>query len=52
MKLPASTDTVAAILTGGVCHALIKWFSEGRRTPVDELFDEIAAVIDVIQHGL
>ncbi len=51
MKLPASTETVAAMLTGGVGQVLIAWIKDGKRMPVDTLFSEISSIIDKIQNG-
>ena len=49
MSLPASTDTVSAMLTGGIGHILVSWIKSGKQKPVDELFEEIAAMIECLQ---
>lgn len=49
MKLPASTETVAAMFTGGIGHVIIDWIKKGKPTPVDRLFEEIASIIHSIQ---
>ena len=50
MKLPASTDAVAAMLTGGVGQILIAWIKSGKAVPVDKLFAEISGIISKLQN--
>ena len=49
MSLPASPDTVAARLTGGIGHILLAWIKSGKQKPVDELFEEIADMVECLQ---
>ena len=49
MRLPASTDIVAAMLTGGIGHILLSWVKNGKTKPVEELFDEISNIINAMQ---
>ena len=45
MQIPASVDTVAMLLTGGISHAVVAWFKNGMSIPADEFIDEIANII-------
>ena len=49
MKLPASTETIAAMFTGGIAHVIIGWIKNGKQIPVDTLFEEIASIIHSIE---
>ena len=48
MRLPASVEIVASMMTGAVANALVRWFKGGRKTPVDTLISEISGVIKSI----
>lgn len=48
MRLPASVNTVADILVGGVATLALNWFSKGRPIPKEQLLGEIASVITLI----
>jgi AcrR family transcriptional regulator len=45
LKLPASVNTVADMLVGGVAVVIFNWFEEGRPIPKETLLEEISAII-------
>ena len=45
LKLPASVNTVASMLVGGVTAVILNWFEEGRPIPKETLLKEIEAII-------
>jgi AcrR family transcriptional regulator len=47
LKLPASVNTVADMLVGGVAVVLFNWFEEGRPIPREKLLEEITAIITI-----
>ena len=47
LKLPASVNTVADMLVGGVAVVIFNWFEEGRPSPKETLLEEIAAIISI-----
>ena len=47
LKLPASVNTVADMLVGGVAVVLFNWFEEGRPIPREKLLEEISAIITI-----
>ena len=47
LKLPASVNTVADMLVGGVAVVIFNWFEEGRPIPKETLLEEIAAIISI-----
>ena len=50
MTLPASVEVVAAMMTGAVASAIIRWFKDGKPLAVDALIDEVASVIKSMQN--
>ena len=44
----ASVETVASMMTGAVSKTLLRWVTDGKRTPVEELISEISAVIKIM----
>ena len=52
MTLPASVEVVAAMMTGAVASAIIRWFKDGKPIPVEALIDEVASVIKSMQNQL
>ena len=46
LRLPASVNTVADMLVGGVAVVIFNWFEEGRPIPKETLLKEIAAIIE------
>ena len=48
MKLPASVDTVAAMMTGAVANALLHWYETDRELSKEKLTEEITAVINAM----
>ena len=48
MKLGVSTDTAAAMLTGGIALVITRWLVSENRISKDELIREISTVIDSI----
>ena len=49
MALPATPPTVASFMTGGVSHAIIGWFKDGKPIPEEQFIKEVAAVIRALQ---
>ena len=49
MALPASIESTAAMLTGGVGHIIIAWVKSGKKKPVDELLADVSALIQRVQ---
>ncbi len=47
LKLPASVNTVADMLVGGVSVVILNWFEEGRPISKETLLKEIAAIIRI-----
>ena len=47
LKLPASVNTVASMLVGGVTVVILSWFEEGRPIPKETLLKEIEAIIGI-----
>ena len=47
LKLPASVNTVADMLVGGVAVVIFNWFEEGRPVPKETLLEEISAIINI-----
>lgn len=45
LKLPASVETVAAMMTGAVAEAIIRWYRGGKKISKEELIEETSAVI-------
>lgn len=50
MALPASVEVVAAMMTGAVASAILRWFKSGKSVPVDTLINEISAVIKSMEN--
>ena len=50
MHLPASVEVTAAMMTGAVTSAILRWFNDGKVMPVNTLASEIAAVITAMQN--
>ena len=50
MTLPASIEVTAAMMTGAVTNAILRWLKDGKAVPVNTLADEIAAVIAAMQN--
>ena len=50
MQLPASVEVTAAMMTGAVASAILRWFNEGKVMPVNTLAGEIASVITAMQN--
>ena len=50
MQLPASVEVTAAMMTGAVASAILRWFGEGKVMPVNTLAGEIASVITAMQN--
>lgn len=49
LSLPASVNTVACMLTGGVAIVILAWFKNGHPVSKDELLDEISRVIKQLE---
>ena len=49
MVLPASIESTAAMLTGGVGHIIIAWVKSGKKKPIDELLADVSALIQRLQ---
>ncbi len=47
LSLPASVDTVANMMVGGVAVVVLNWFKEGRPIPKETLLKEISAIIRI-----
>ena len=47
LALPASVDTVSAMLVGGVANVVSNWFKNGKPISKDILLDEITAIIKI-----
>ena len=47
LKLPASVNTVADMMVGGVAVVILNWFEEGRPIPKETLLKEIADIISI-----
>ena len=45
MKLPASVEVTASMMTGAVASAIVRWIRDERRIPADTLVSEISSVI-------
>ena len=50
MKLPASVEITASMMTGAVANTLLSWFKDGKQMPVETLIAEISAVIAKLQN--
>ena len=48
LKLPASVEVVSMMLTAGITHSLVKWFSESERLSEENIIAEICAVVKTI----
>jgi hypothetical protein len=48
LVIHASVETVASMMTGAVTSTILRWIINGRRIPVENLVEEISAVIKVI----
>ena len=48
MKLPASVDAVAAMLTGGIETMILNWLKEGKKQSVEELTAEAETLVRCI----
>ncbi len=51
LKIPVSVDTMALMLTGAVSNTLVKWFSDGRKTPENIMVEEICTVVNLMLKG-
>ncbi len=49
VKLPASPDTVAMMMTGAVTHAVVTWFKNGMPIPAEDFINEVASVIKALE---
>ena len=49
MLLPASVESTASMLTGGVGHIIIAWGKSGKKKSVDDLLAEISTLIERVQ---
>lgn len=49
LKLPASVDTVANMLTGGVATTILSWWAKGRASTKDSLLAEIQSIIESVK---
>lgn len=47
-SLPAPSETVAVMLTGGIAHIIIRWLEGGKPKPQDTLTEEITMLIERI----
>ena len=45
VKLPASPETVALMMTGAVTHAVVTWFKNGMPIPAEDFIAEVASVV-------
>ena len=45
MVLPASTESCAAMLTGGVATVIFEWLMSGRNRSIDQLTDEVSIFV-------
>ncbi len=52
LRLPASVDTVANMLVGGVAAVVLHWFTNDKPTPKEILLKEIAAIIEMAENKL
>ena len=50
LKLPASVDTVADMLVGGVAVVVLNWFTNDKPTPKEILLREITAIIEMAEN--
>ena len=48
IKLPASAEITASMMTGAVTNTLLHWLRGGKTLPVDKLCSEISSVISAI----
>ena len=48
LTIHASVETVASMMTGAVSKTLLRWVTDGMKTPVETLISEITAVIKVM----
>lgn len=49
LKLPASAETVANMLVGGVATVVLNWFSGGKKISKEKLLEEIASLISILE---
>ena len=49
MILPASVESTASMLTGGVGHIILSWGRSGKKKSADDLIAEISALIERLQ---
>jgi len=49
MKLHASVEITASMMTGAVASTLLRWFEDGKQMAVDELVSEISSVLSAMQ---
>ena len=52
MRLPASPEICAAMMTGSVASTLLSWFKGDIDMPINELIDEMCAVIESMQNSM
>ena len=45
LRLPASVEVTAAMMTGAVAEAILRWYRSGKKTPKDKFIDETSSVI-------
>ncbi len=48
MKLCASVETIAAIMTGGVLAAILNWLKSDRKTTLESLTNEITSAVRLL----
>lgn len=48
MKLPASVEVTASMFAGGVSSAIYNWLYNGKKTPPDQLADEIGRFVEKV----
>lgn len=51
MLLPASVEITASMMIGAVSNTLLRWFNNGKNTPIDTLVNEISSVISAMQNA-
>ena len=49
LMVPASVETTASMLTGGVATVILIWWAKGRQIPKDKLLEEISSVIESVK---
>jgi AcrR family transcriptional regulator len=50
MKLPASVEITASMMTGAVSRTILSWLKSGKQMPKEELISEISNVIKNIRY--